>query len=230
MGPADTVLATTGLVVGYSGVPVVSGLDIEVHVGEVVALLGRNGAGKTTTLSTIAGAVRPISGSITLSGTRPQRELFRRIKSGIGYITEDRAIIRRLTVAENLRLGQGSVARAYELFPELVALRSRKAGLLSGGEQQMLALGRVMAGRPRIILIDELSFGLAPLIVERLLEAIKAATKDGAGVLLVEQHPELALRNSDRAYVLSGGQVVMSGESADLLRRRTELERAYLSG
>jgi branched-chain amino acid transport system ATP-binding protein len=224
------ILQAEDLYVGYSGVAVVSELDLEVHAGEVVALLGRNGAGKTTILSTLAGNLPAIKGTISLDGKTPPKDLHRRVRAGVGFVTEDRAIIRRLKVIENLRLGQGSPAAALELFPELDRLRTRKAGLLSGGEQQMLALGRVLAGRPKAILIDELSFGLAPLIVERLLQAVRLAAAQGAGVLLVEQHPELALKNADRAYVLAGGKVRMAGAASDILGRRSELEKVYLSG
>jgi branched-chain amino acid transport system ATP-binding protein len=146
-------------------------------------------------------------------------------------VTEERAIIRRLSVLDNLRLGDNLVDGAFERFPELAPLRSRKAGLLSGGEQQMLVLAKSLAARPAILLIDELSLGLAPLIVDRLLtEVRKAATEDKAGIILVEQQSVTALEIATRAYVIATGQVKLSGDAADLRGRREEIEALYLSG
>jgi branched-chain amino acid transport system ATP-binding protein len=145
-------------------------------------------------------------------------------------VTEDRAIIRRLTVMENLKLCSGEPEASFDIFPELRALRNRRAGLLSGGEQQMLALGKLLMSRPSVLLIDELSLGLAPVVVERLLEAVKAAATQGAGVLLVEQQATTALTVADRAYVLSGGEMRLSGHASDLLGQIGEIERIYLTG
>ncbi|HEX9530918.1 MAG TPA: ATP-binding cassette domain-containing protein, partial [Acidimicrobiales bacterium] len=167
-------LVTENLTVGYSGVPVVSGVSIEVHPGEVVALLGRNGAGKSTLLHTLAGIIPPISGQLDVCGSGAGAPFHRRVRRGLGLVTEERAIIRRLTVAENLRLAPGPAEDAERRFPELVALRGHKAGLLSGGEQQMLALAKALAARPTVLLIDELSLGLAPLVLQRLLREVRA--------------------------------------------------------
>ncbi len=224
-------LVTENLTVGYSGVPVVSGVSIEVHPGEVVALLGRNGAGKSTLLHTLAGIIPPISGQLDVCGSGAGAPFHRRVRRGLGLVTEERAIIRRLTVAENLRLAPGPAEDAERRFPELVALRGHKAGLLSGGEQQMLALAKALAARPTVLLIDELSLGLAPLVLQRLLREVRAAARDdGAAVLLVEQQSETALRVADRAYVIAGGEIRMSGDAAEMLARREEIEALYLAG
>lgn len=144
-------------------------------------------------------------------------------------VTEERAIIRRLTVRENLRLAGVDHSSVFGVFPELARLARRRAGLLSGGEQQMLALGRAIAASPKLLLVDELSFGLAPLVVERLAQALRHAAEQGAAVLLVEQHAALALTNSDRAYVLARGQIQLTGRSSELLGRFGEIEESYLT-
>jgi branched-chain amino acid transport system ATP-binding protein len=227
----DGRVITEGLSVGYSGIPVVRNVSIEVHPGEVVTLLGRNGAGKTTILHTLAGIIPPISGKLDVCGSGAGIPFHRRVRRGLGLVTEDRAIIRRLTVAENLRLAPGPADDAIRRFPELANLRNRKAGLLSGGEQQMLALAKALAARPSVLLIDELSLGLAPLILKRLMLAVRdAALEDGAAILLVEQQSETALRVADRAYVIAGGEIRMSGDTADMLSRREEIEALYLAG
>lgn len=223
-------LETRALAVGHSSVPVASGLDLTVGAGEVVALLGRNGAGKTTTLHTLAGILAPMSGDVLLSGRPATGSLHRRARSGLALVTEDRAVIRRLTVAENLRLGRGRPSDGLTLFPELEPLRNRKAGLLSGGEQQMLVLARVLASRPTLLLVDELSFGLAPLVVDRLLKALRDAANAGTGVLLVEQHAAMALSIADRGYVLGHGKIELAGSGTQLEHRLEEIERSYLSG
>jgi branched-chain amino acid transport system ATP-binding protein len=227
----EVLLSTEDLVVGYSGVPVVSGVDLTLKRGEIVALLGRNGAGKTTLLHTLAGLVPVISGTVTILGHRPPSGLHRRVRNGMRLVTEERAIIRRLSVLDNLRLGDGLVDGAFERFPELAPLRNRKAGLLSGGEQQMLVLAKSLAARPDILLIDELSLGLAPLIVDRLLSEVrKAAREDQAGIILVEQQSVTALEIATRACVIASGEVKLSGDAAELRGRREEIEALYLSG
>jgi branched-chain amino acid transport system ATP-binding protein len=226
---AGTVLELDAITVGYGGVPVLGGVDLTARSGEVVAVLGANGVGKTTLLNTIAGVVRPISGRAEFAGVPLVGPLHRRSRRGIALVTEERAVIRKLTVAENLRLGTRQPREALKLFPELQDMLHRKAGLLSGGEQQMLVLGRVLANEVRLLLVDEMSFGLAPLVVRRLLAAIREAADRGAAVLLVEQHPALALGIADRGYVLSQGRVRLSGTAHDLLGRLQEIEQAYLS-
>ena len=231
----DPLLRLTGLDAGYEGVAVVRGLDLEVRPGEVVALLGPNGAGKTTTLLTVSGLLAPIGGTIDILGggppsTRRPQEVARR---GVAHVPEHRALFYDLTVRENLRLGtaHGRVAldRVLDYFPALAPMLDRKAGLLSGGEQQMLALGRALASEPRLLMVDEMSLGLAPIIVERLLPVLRRVVTDtGAGVLLVEQHVHLALEVADRAYVLNHGTVVASGAADDLAEQAELLEASYL--
>jgi branched-chain amino acid transport system ATP-binding protein len=231
-----SVLELEGLVAGYDGVAVVHGIDLEVGEGEVVALLGPNGAGKTTTLLTISGLLEPIDGAVSIFG-RPagSRAAYEIARDGVAHVPEDRALFSQLTVAENLRLGRrgGSVGvdAILEYFPALEPLMGRDAGLLSGGEQQMLAVGRALIGDPRLLLVDEMSLGLAPVIVQRLLPILpRIARERGTSVLFVEQHVSLALRHADRAYVLNRGEVTMSGSTAELLARRDLLEVSYIGG
>jgi branched-chain amino acid transport system ATP-binding protein len=228
--PAGDVLRTTNLSVGYSGAAVVRDMELRAAAGEVIAVLGRNGAGKTTTLRTIAGLLRPVAGQVEIGGRLSADPLHVRARRGLAFVTEDRAVIHGLTVHENLRLGSGDPAVGYELFPELRDLRRRKAGVLSGGEQQMLALGRSLAASPVLLLVDELSLGLSPLIVQRLLVALRAAAARGAAVILVEQHPAVAFSVASRGYVLARGEVALSGPVAELQGRMGDIEASYLSG
>jgi len=224
-----SVLSTNGLAAGYAGHAVVHDLKIEVGAGEVVALLGPNGAGKTTSMLTLAGDLSPIDGSVLLDGKPTKAPLHRRARNGMALVTEERSVLMDLSVAENLRLGRCDKRAALEHFPELEPLMRRRAGLLSGGEQQMLTLARALARRPRLLLVDELSLGLAPLIVARLLDAVRrAATEDGVAVLLVEQHITQVLKIADRAYVLQRGRVVLEGEVASLAGRIDEITESYL--
>jgi len=227
-------LVVRDLFAGYQQVPVVRELNLEVRPGEVVALLGPNGAGKTTTLETIAGLNRPISGTVELSGEKvggtPAHVLAHR---GLALVHEGRALFPGLTVREHLRLAGGRNAsreeELLEMLPELHKCLGRKAGLLSGGEQQMLAVGRALVTRPRLLLVDEMSLGLAPVIVERLLPILRRAADElGASVLFVEQHVALALEISDRAYVLAHGRIQIEGPAAELRERRELLAASYL--
>ena len=229
-------LTVRDLFAGYRGVPVVRELSLEVRPGEVVALLGPNGAGKTTTLETIAGLHRPISGTVELSGenvgSKPAYVLARR---SLALVPEGRALFPGLTVREHLRLAGGRGKRAgheeelLEMLPELRKCLGRKAGLLSGGEQQMLAVGRALVTRPRLLLVDEMSLGLAPVIVERLLPILRRAADElGSSVLFVEQHVALALEISDRAYILAHGRIRLEGAAAELRERRELLAASYL--
>jgi len=213
---------------GYQRIPVVRELNLEVAPGEVVALLGPNGAGKTTTLETIAGLNRPISGVIEMSGEyvggTPAHVLARR---GLALVPEGRALFPGLTVREHLRLAGGRNGGGERELLEMCL--HRKAGLLSGGEQQMLAIGRALVTRPKLLLVDEMSIGLAPVIVERLLPILRRVADElGASVLFVEQHVALALEISDRAYVLTHGRIALEGAAAELRERRELLAASYL--
>ena len=230
----DTVLSLEGLTAGYDGAPVIRGLDLTVEAGEVVALLGPNGAGKTTTLRTISGLVHPLDGRIVYAGADAARlspEL--RARRGIAHVPEGRGLFFGLTVAEHFRLGHRGerldAAHAFEYFPALEELQQRRTGLLSGGEQQMLAVARALARRPRLLLLDELSLGLAPVVVERLLPVVRGyAGESGCAVLLVEQHVQLALEIADRGYVLSHGEVVLHRPAEELRADEQLLVSSYL--
>jgi branched-chain amino acid transport system ATP-binding protein len=234
---AGHTLVVKDLFAGYRGIPVVRELNLQVRPGEVVALLGPNGAGKTTTLETIAGLHRPISGTVEVAGHsvggKPAHALAR---TGLALVPEGRALFPGLTVREHLRLAAGRKAAAagredelLEMLPELRKCLARKAGLLSGGEQQMLAVGRALVTRPGLLLVDEMSLGLAPVIVERLLPILRrVATEFGTSVLFVEQHVALALEISDRAYILTHGRISLEGSAAELSRRQELLAASYL--
>jgi len=222
------VIEAIGIDVGYGAVSVVKGLSLMVRPGEVVAMLGVNGAGKSTTVKALAGELRPTAGQIRIKGQPTTEPLHKRARRGLRLITEERSVFMGLSTADNLRLGGHNRDAVLEIFPELERLLRRKAGLLSGGEQQMLTLGRALAAKPDILLIDELSLGLAPLVLERLLTKVREAADSGTGVLLVEQHIRYALEMADRAYVLSRGHIVLQGDAADLLSRVDEIERTYL--
>jgi branched-chain amino acid transport system ATP-binding protein len=217
-----------GLCAGYGSVPAIVDVELRVDQGEMVALLGANGAGKTTTLLTLAGAIRPTSGAVNLFGNSDRRPTFRWAREGLALLPEKKAVFMGLTVRENLVLGRGDIQAALDTFPELQRLLNVRAGLISGGEQQMLALARILAARPKLILADELSLGLAPLVVRRLLEALSEAADAGAGVIVVEQHPHTALKWTDRAYVMRRGRIELNGRSAELLNRAEEVTDLYL--
>jgi branched-chain amino acid transport system ATP-binding protein len=224
-------LACRGLHAGYSGLAVVRGVDLSISAGEIVALLGPNGAGKTTTLLTLAGDLAPIAGEISFAGDSTRRPLYRRARQGMALVTEERSVFMELTTADNLRLGGVSREVAVGMFPELSALMRRTAGLLSGGEQQMLTLARALGRSPQVLLADELSLGLAPLVVDRMLTAVRAAATDhGIGVLLVEQHVRRALDIADLVYVMQRGRIVLSGTPAEIGDRLGDLQSAYLAG
>jgi ABC-type branched-subunit amino acid transport system ATPase component len=221
-------IRAVGVSAGYSGVPAIRQVDLEVRQGQMVLLAGANGAGKSTTLMTLAGGVRCMEGGVELFGDGVDEPMFKRVRRGVGVVTEARTVFMGLTVAENLRLGRGSADLALKHFPELEKRLKIRAGLLSGGEQQMLALGRVMAARPQVILADELSLGLAPIVVKRLLGALRSAANDGAAVLLVEQHVHLALGIVDHGYFMRRGRVQLEGSSAELRRDGDRIRDIYL--
>jgi len=218
-----------GISVGYDGRPVVRDLSLTVGVGEIVALMGPNGAGKSTTLLGIVGALPLMAGSILWGGREERQSLTVLARRGLAYISEDRSIFFQRTARENLRIGRADESQALRLFPELRERLNVKAGLLSGGEQQMLTIARALARRPRVLVVDELSLGLAPLIVERLLQAVKTAAANGTGVLMVEQFVHKALTVADRGLVMIDGQLVLEGRGSDLVHRMDEIESTYLA-
>lgn len=223
----DVRLRATGLVAGYRDLAVVHGVDLEVGAGEIVALLGPNGAGKSTTLLTLAGDLPPLGGQVEWLGAPARGGLHVRAAQGLGFVPEERSVFMSMSVRDNLLLGSGGIEPAVALFPELKKLLNRRAGLLSGGEQQMLTLARTLAREPRVVLADELSLGLAPLVVDRLLAAIESAARTrGVGVLLVEQQARRALKVADRWYLMRRGKIVASGAAAD---GGAALEAAYLA-
>lgn len=228
--PGDVLLEARDLSAGYGSLAAVRNLDLEVRAGEVVALLGANGAGKTTTLLTLAGELAPLDGQVLWRGEKVATPLFKRARAGIGLVTEEKSVFMTLSAHDNLRIGRGDMARAIELFPELEPHLHRLAGLLSGGQQQMLTLARALAARPRVLLADELSLGLAPIMVKRLLAAITQAASEGVGVLLVEQQVRQALKVADRVYVLQRGRVTFSGDSATAEAQIDAIEQSYLEG
>ena len=228
------ILEVKGLSAGYFGIPVVRDLTLRVRAGELVALLGPNGAGKTTTLSTIVGLLKPIEGEIlyngaSIGGRAPERLA----REGVTLIPEDRALFFDLTARENLRLAKRGdsmdESEIIQMLPELEKCLGRRAGVLSGGEQQMLTLARGLMGRPRLLMVDEMSLGLAPVIVERLMPVLRRIADElGTAVLFVEQHVEQALELADRAYVMVNGKVVLDGTAAELQSSRELLEASYL--
>jgi branched-chain amino acid transport system ATP-binding protein len=224
----------------YGHIHALQGISLDVREGEIVTLLGSNGAGKTTTLKTIHGLLHPREGSIEFEGAEvsrlPAHELVRR---GIGQSPEGRRIFGRMTVLENLQMGAFSrreratidrdYARVFELFPRLQERRTQAAGTLSGGEQQMLAIGRALMARPKLLLLDEPSMGLAPILVEQIFSIIQDINRQGTTILLVEQNALMALGVADRGYVLQTGRIVRSGEASALLEDE-EVRKAYLGG
>jgi len=224
------VLEARSLSAGYNGQAVVHDLDLTVDEGEIVVLLGPNGAGKSTTLLTLAGELPSIGGETFLFGSSTTEPLFRRVRKGLGLVSDDRAVVMGMTVRDNLRLRKGVLDEGIKHFPELQMHLDRPVAQLSGGQQQMVAMARTLGARPRALLADELSLGLAPQIVSRLLGAVSEAAADGVGVLLVEQQVTHALAVAHRAYVMRNGKVVMSGTAEEIRSRMGDLEAAYLAG
>ncbi|MGW6729689.1 ABC transporter ATP-binding protein [Nocardia sp. NPDC055029] len=220
-------LSAKDLRAGYGAIDVVRGIELHVEAGEVVVILGANGAGKTTTLAALAGVI-PARGEIEILGHHDNAPLHVRSRRGLRYLPDDRGIVRSLTVRENLRLARVDPGDAFDISPELEALLGRTAGQLSGGEQQILALTQAIASRPKVLIADEVSFGLAPIIVSRMLGLARLAADRGTGVLLVEQYAGQALATADRAYVLQRGEIVLQGEASALSNDLESLERSYL--
>jgi branched-chain amino acid transport system ATP-binding protein len=228
------VIGCTSLVAGYGKLSVARDVDLEVGSGHILAVLGPNGSGKTTLLLTLAGFLRPLAGAVHVDGSPVRPGSARRMNAaGVVLVPDSRALFTGLSTVENLTLAnrgpRGGVDEALDLFPALQRRSKVRAGMLSGGEQQMLALARAMVQRPRALLIDELSMGLAPVIVESLLPVVRdVADQTGAAVILVEQHVHLALDVADTALVLVHGDVALTGDAATVRREAQALESAYL--
>ncbi|CAN7452504.1 ABC transporter ATP-binding protein [Rhizobium sp. LjRoot254] len=227
-----TTLLVNGLIVNRSGIPVVRGVDLEARSGEISVLLGSNGAGKTTLLESLSGII-PVAGgsvdldSVALAKLRPGI----RARSGLSHVEQGRTVFSEMTTEENLRVAlnpASDLREAYDLFPELLQRRGIRAGMLSGGEQQMLVIARSIVTRPKVIMIDEMSSGLAPVVVGRLMAAVRRLADNGMAVLLVEQFATLALAIGNRAYVLRRGRMVYDGGCDALARDPAHLHRLYL--
>lgn len=214
---------------GYGAIPVLKNVDIRVRPGEIITILGPNGAGKTTTLLTLAGEIKATAGSVAIAGQQAASSLHRRAKQGLAFVPDTRGVFARLNVKDNLRLAKIAAATVYENAPEIASRGKARAGLLSGGEQQILAVARAIARKPRVLLIDEMSLGLAPKVVTRLVGLLKQAAADGVAVVIVEQHTKVALEAADRAYILSRGEVVHAGPTSELLARPEILDKFYLA-
>ncbi|MBL0373234.1 ABC transporter ATP-binding protein [Rhizobium sp. KVB221] len=227
-----TTLSINGLIVNRSGIPVVRGVEIEAKSGEISVLLGSNGAGKTTLLEGISGIIASAAGEVMLDG----HDLMRaragvRARAGLSHVEQGRTVFSQMTTEENLKVAlhpDATLDEAYALFPELRQRRDIAAGMLSGGEQQMVVIARALVGRPKVIMIDEMSSGLAPVVVSRLMTAVRKLADDGMAVILVEQFATLALAIGNRAYVLRRGQTVYDGGCEELARDPARLHRLYL--
>jgi branched-chain amino acid transport system ATP-binding protein len=220
----------------YGPIHILQGLTLEVGPGELVCLLGGNASGKSTTLKTILGIVRPKNGTVSFAGEDiTARPTAHRIRRGMAIVPENRRLFAPMTVLENLQMGaylhgggsKEDFERVYDLFPLLYERRSQLAGTLSGGEQQMVAMGRALMAKPKLLLMDEPSMGLAPILVERSFEIIKQVHDSGVAMLIVEQNANVSLSIADRGYVLSTGRLVLSGPAAEL-RENEDLRKAYL--
>jgi branched-chain amino acid transport system ATP-binding protein len=231
-------LEVRGLAISYGGINAVKGIDLDVEEGELVTLIGANGAGKTTTLKALAGLIRPAAGRIHYNGhditARPAFEL---VRQGLALVPEGRGVFGRLTVEENLAMGAYSrrdrariaadLDRVYGLLPRLAERRRQHGGTLSGGEQQMLAIGRALMSRPRMLLLDEPSMGLAPQMVQKIFETIRAVAAEGVTLLLVEQNAKLALETCHRGYVMESGLIALADRASRLLAN-PQVRQAYL--
>jgi len=234
----EVVLAIKGLKVAYGGIQAVKGIDLEVRRGELVALIGANGAGKTTTLKAITGSLSPSAGDIAFDGRSiVGRDAFQLVGQGLAMVPEGRGVFARMTIVENLMMGaytrqdsagiKTDIDRMFETFPRLKERATQLAGTMSGGEQQMLAMARALMSRPRLLLLDEPSMGLSPIMVARIFEVIRAVSASGTTLLLVEQNARLALEAADRCYVMDSGLITMSGDAASMLND-PRVRAAYL--
>jgi branched-chain amino acid transport system ATP-binding protein len=233
-------LKVNGIDVFYGNIHALKGVSLEINEGEIVTLIGANGAGKSTLLKTLSGLLKPKSGTVeylgkSISGKAPQSI----VKAGISHVPEGRRVFANMSVEENLELGaylrkdskeiRKDIQSVYELFPRLQERRKQFSGTLSGGEQQMLAMGRAIMAKPKLLLLDEPSMGLAPLMVKTIFQIIEKINQDGTTILLVEQNANMALSVADRAYVIETGRVKISGTAAEL-QASEEIKKAYLGG
>ncbi|MGI5971386.1 MAG: ABC transporter ATP-binding protein [Oscillospiraceae bacterium] len=235
----SALLKVDNINVYYGDIHAIHGISFEVNKGEIVTLIGANGAGKSTTLKTISGILRSKTGSIEFEGRDISKtEAHTLIKQGLAQVPEGRRVFQNMTVQENLEMGgytssssqlPSSLEQVFEQFPRLKERRRQIAGTLSGGEQQMLAMGRALMSRPKLMMLDEPSMGLAPLLVEQIFNIIKTLNKEGTTILLVEQNAQMALSIANRGYVLETGSVVLSASAEDLLQN-DEVRKAYLGG
>src|SRR5512135_3153150 len=237
-GAPEPLLALERLALAYGGIQAVKGIDLTVGAGELVCLIGANGAGKTTTLKGICGLLPPRSGAIHYAGENiAGRRSFELVRRGLVMVPEGRGMFGALTIEENLAMGayirddraaiREDIERVFTLFPRLKERRSQTAGTLSGGEQQMLAIGRALMSRPKLLLLDEPSMGLAPLMVDSIFNTIKQLHEEGTTILLVEQNARMALQVANRGYVIQTGEVILS-DTAERLREDPSVQRAYL--
>ena len=234
----EVVLAIKGLKVAYGGIQAVKGIDLEVRRGELVALIGANGAGKTTTLKAITGSLSPSAGDIAFDGRSiVGRDAFQLVGQGLAMVPEGRGVFARMTIVENLMMGaytrhdtagiKTDIDRMFETFPRLKERATQLAGTMSGGEQQMLAMARALMSRPRLLLLDEPSMGLSPIMVAKIFEVIRVVSASGTTLLLVEQNARLALEAADRCYVMDSGLITMTGDAASMLND-PRVRAAYL--
>ena len=234
----DSFLQVRDLHVGYGGIRAVKGIHLDIAPGELVALIGNHGAGKTTTLKTLAGLLKPNSGEIRYDGNSLNGvAAHQRVSMGLALVPEGRGIFARLSISENLLMGAYSrgnsdeiaadLTRMYELFPRLHERKHQLAGTLSGGEQQMVAMARALMSRPRLLMLDEPSMGLAPLMVKKIFQTVRDISAQGMSILLVEQNAKLALQAASRGYVMESGAITLSGTSKELLGSAA-VQRAYL--
>ena len=236
----DSLLQVRDLHVAYGGIRAVKGIHLDIAPGELVALIGSNGAGKTTTLKTLAGLLKPSSGEIRYDGNSLNGvAAHQRVAMGLALVPEGRGIFARLSISENLLMGAYSrgnsdeiaadLTRMYELFPRLHERKQQLAGTLSGGEQQMVAMARALMSRPRLLMLDEPSMGLAPLMVKKIFQTVRDISAQGMSILLVEQNAKLALQVASRGYVMESGTITLSGTAKELLGSAA-VQRAYLGG
>ena len=224
----ETLLKVQGLQVAYGGIQAVKGVDFEVHEGELVSLIGSNGAGKTTTMKALTGSLPPVGGQIEYLGKDIRgKGAWDLVREGLAMVPEGRGVFARMTILENLQMGAyvrtdkaeiaSDIGRVFGIFPRLKERRAQLAGTMSGGEQQMLAMGRALMSRPKVLLLDEPSMGLSPIMVDKIFEVIRDVASQGVTILLVEQNASRALEIANRGYVMESGLITMSGDARSML-------------